>query len=303
MKLFKLEGDVTKEWYLNGVQDDVVQICGDQNSKEILEVNIDCDNICFKENRKIDLDNNRCLETCNNGVFKYEYNDICYTSSCPEDTFNIHCDDDECGNNILMCYDKTPPGYYFNTIENEYYECFHSCKDCFGNGNTTINNCKECKDNFTFLNESSIHNTNCFQTCNYYYYLNGTEYKCTENETCPTISNKLIIDKKKCIEDCKKDDNYKYEFNNICYIKCPNGTYLLEDNDNNICFDKAPDGYYLNLENELIQKCYETCNKCDKSGNQLNNNCIECKTNYSFYINLMGLANCYEICEFYYYFD
>ena len=37
------------------------------------------------------------------------------------------------------------------------------------------------------------------------------------NNECFTGVNKLIIEKKVCIDDCEKDDTYKYEYNNICY--------------------------------------------------------------------------------------
>ena len=74
----------------------------------------------------------------------------------------------------------------------------------------------------------------------------------------------------------------KYEYKNICYQKCPKRTYTLEDKGNNLCYDINPDGYYLDLKNEIYKKCYQTCSKCKVGGNELNNNCIECKVNYTF---------------------
>ena len=57
---------------------------------------------------------------------------------------------------------------------------------------------------------------------------------CTENFTCPKENKNIIIEKKKCINKCKNDDIYKYEYNNTCYKQCPNGTYYK---DNLICYD------------------------------------------------------------------
>ena len=37
------------------------------------------------------------------------------------------------------------------------------------------------------------------------------------NNICFTKTKKIIPKKKKCIDDCKKDDTYIYDFNNICY--------------------------------------------------------------------------------------
>ena len=88
---------------------------------------------------------------------------------------------------------------------------------------------------------------------------------------------KVIEEKNRCIDDCKNDDVYKYEYNNICFEKCPNGTYTLEDKEDNLCYDIIPDGYYLDLKDEKYKKCYKSCNKCIIGGNTFNNNCIESK--------------------------
>ena len=57
--------------------------------------------------------------------------------------------------------------------------------------------------------------SNCYEICNYYHYFDeSNKFYCVK--TCPKKYNKLI-NKKKCIDDCKKDDTFKYDFNNICY--------------------------------------------------------------------------------------
>jgi len=260
-----------------------------------------CSDICFQKNIKIDLINNKCIFPCEYNNYKYIYNDICY-DECPKDTYAIFCDENEC-NNISECYNKNkiPQGYYLDLTDRTYKKCYKNCKSCNGQGNETINNCIKCNNNFTFLNDS-IYKTNCYEKCNYYYYFDElNKYYC--NQTCPDNYKKIIKDKNKCIDKCINDDTYKYEYNNICYIKCPNETYLLENNEYNICFNKTLDGYYLDKESETFKKCYETCNKCDIKGDEFNNNCIECKDNYTFYLNLMNISNCYKKCGYYYYFN
>ena len=49
-------------------------------------------------------------------------------------------------------------------------------------------------------------------------------HNCTLEKKCPEEYNKLIQNKSKCIDDCKKDYTYKYEYNNKCYLSCPKGT-------------------------------------------------------------------------------
>ena len=38
-------------------------------------------------------------------------------------------------------------------------------------------------------------------------------------------NNKIILDKKKCIDNCTNDNLFKFEFNNICYKECPKYSY------------------------------------------------------------------------------
>jgi len=302
LHLFKLDKEVSRSYYDGGMSE-TVKICSDENTNTYLGLTLDCSDTCFQDNIKIGYNFDKCTTSCKNEGYDYEYNNICYSTSCPSVIFPLFCEGEECDANVKMCYDNEPQGYYLYKDNNIYKKCFDNCKSCFGQGNETINNCIECKDNFIFLNDSLI-SSNCYEICNYNYYFDeSNEYHCTKNNICPGIYNKLISNKKKCIDDCKHDNIYKYEFNNSCYKDCPNGTNLLENNEDNICYDQNPDGYYLDLESQIYKKCYETCNKCNIRGNEQNNNCLECIPNYTFYINPMNTSNCYEKCENYYYFD
>ena len=90
------------------------------------------------------------------------------------------------------------------------------------------------------------------------------EYKeCSNN-------NKLISEKNICIEECSKDDIYKYEYKNKCYISCPKDTKSSENNVN-FCELKCSE----NLPYEIIstQQCIENCSIIDLFNNI-------CKLNY-----------------------
>ena len=266
----------------------------DETTKNILLSNkmCNCSDICFENNIKIDY--------CSNNDYKYKYNNNCY-KECPENTYSLFFENNINNDNKIECFDKTPNGYYLDINNKTYKNCFNNCNFCYGEGNETINNCIECNYNYTLINDS-IYKTNCYEKCDYYYYFDElNKYHC--NQTCPEKYYKLIKNKKKCIDNCKNDDIYKYEYNNICYERCPNDTYLIENSKDNICFNKTPDGYYLDKENETFKKCYATCNKCEIKGDKLNNYCIECKVNYTFYVNLMNISNCYKKCDYYYYFN
>ena len=40
-------------------------------------------------------------------------------------------------------------------------------------------------------------------------------------------SKKIVLEKNKCLKNCFEDDKYKYEYENICYTNCPNGTSII----------------------------------------------------------------------------
>ena len=59
----------------------------------------------------------------------------------------------------------------------------------------------------------------------------NTSYNNDCSDICFTASNiKLIPEKNKCVSDCFNDDDYIYEYENICYKSCPNNTHISSDN-------------------------------------------------------------------------
>ena len=176
----------------------------------------DCSDICFKANIKIDLSQNKCVEYCNETINIFEYNKFCY-ESCPSGNPILI-------NDIYTCLNEIPENYYLDANDSIYKECYPTCNKCIEKGDLLNHKCLECKSDFRFLNDSLFVN-NCYINCSYYYYFNElNQYICTESFECSGKFNKLIIDKKQCIDDCKKDNKYKNEYNGICYIQCPNGT-------------------------------------------------------------------------------
>jgi len=68
---------------------------------------------------------------------------------------------------------------------------------------------------------------------------------------------KAIMEKSICIYDCSEDNEYKYEYKNICYKTCPNETYLSENG--KICLIKCP----IDLPFELSGECFSICSARD----------------------------------------
>jgi hypothetical protein len=96
----------------------------------------------------------------------------------------------------------------------------------------------------------------------------------------------LIEEKKRCIDDCSKDNIYRYEYKNKCYIKCPpktkNNNYICEffncslyyNYNQTDCINEIPGGYFLNDSyQKTIEKCHSNCRNCNGYPT-LNNNIL-----------------------------
>ena len=62
-------------------------------------------------------------------------------------------------------------------------------------------------------------------------------------------------------------------------------------------------GYYLDKNDYSYKKCFYRCDKCEMKGDNIINNCMKCNSNYSFGIKMNNFFNCYEKCDYYYFFD
>ena len=182
---------------------------------------------CSNDNiKKINIFNDLCINSCIYYGFEYEYKNICYYE-CPNNTYTLYNNNKNKNNinNSKECFDQIPQGYYLDINEKKYKQCYKYCESCYGEGNETYNNCIQCIGNFSFYNNSE-NVINCYPICNNYYYFNESNaYHCTETLECPEKYNKLILEKKKCIDRCEKDEIYLYEYNKSCYKQRPENIF------------------------------------------------------------------------------
>ena len=108
--------------------------------------------------------------------------------------------------------------------------------------------------------------------------------------------------------EISKCSNYSIEslLDDLC-ISCFNSYYpiyndILNKNSFIKCYNN-PKGYYLDQEDHLYKNCYPNCETCDEKGTDINHNCLLCKNNYIYELNLLNHINCYKICEFYFYYN
>ena len=114
---------------------------------------------------------------------------------------------------------------YFDEINQEFRPCYETCKTCEKPGNKSYQNCITCEPGYKLKPEGNPKN-NCVVDCPYYTYTVYEQYKCIEKLPCPNEYKFFVEQKNKCIDDCKRDSIYKYQYNGKCYKKCP---YDLND--------------------------------------------------------------------------
>ena len=126
------------------------------------------------------------------------------------------------------------------------------------------------------------------------------------SDTCIVETNILIdIVNNQCVESCGN----LFEYKNTCYAICPKDTYgfiydeIPGGENKPICIENKPQGYFLDSKNNILRKCYKTCDYCYGEGRKTYHNCIQCNTNLTFLNNPNYNTSCYQKCPYYYYFD
>ena len=117
----------------------------------------------------------------------------------------------------------------------------------------------------------------CIKDENTRNYLTGSRNDYADN--CFKKYIKIDLSSNICIENCNQCSN-KYEYYNLCFSMCPENTYVIINEF--LCFDKKPKGFYFERSNRKYNQCYIICKDCNKKGNQMNNNCLECKEVMNF---------------------
>ena len=118
------------------------------------------------------------------------------------------------------------------------------------------------------------------------------------------ICNESLINN----NEITKCSNYSIEsiLNDLC-ISCIEPFYPIENDPANKntfikCYNNQK-GYYLDEADKLYKKCYPSCELCGKKGTNPNHKCISCNKDYFYELNVFDWLNCYQNCEFYFYYN
>ena len=193
---FLLEDKICKNYYIYNNNENFTDLPEgyyiiDNNLNYIDKCDIKC-KYCTKES----MQNNSCISCNTNNYYFPKY--------------------DNTNNEFINCYNSNTveEGYFLD--DNIYMPCYPTCKKCTKMGNLTNQECTSCYSNYI------LNKTNCDKICKYYYYFNSlNERKCTSEDKCPEEYSKLIIKEGRCIDDCKNDNIYKFEYENNCYESYP----------------------------------------------------------------------------------
>ena len=148
-------------------------------------------------------------------------------------------------NNINFTGNSTMTSNIDNTMEISYT-----------NNNMVISN-----TNNTIMISDIIEEENCYMNCSKYFYIDNiiNVCFCTKTLECPKQYNKLIEEKRQCINKCEGDEEYKYEFRNKCYKECPPESLNPNDTTINKYYCKAVCPKERPFEILLTQECVDNC--------------------------------------------
>ena len=164
--------------------------------------------------------------TCNEESKKL---DLCLSCNIEQNYYPVNYNNEP--QTYHECFHKTssnPIRFYFEN--DEFKPCYETCLTCIEGGNPKFHKCLSCEFGFKFRPDKNPED-NCIADCLYYYISPFGQYKCLKSLECPSNANLVIKEKSKCIDDCKKDDEYKYQYNGNCLKSCPE----ITENDNYLC--------------------------------------------------------------------
>ncbi len=236
---------------------------------------------CFSDNENHDgyykdEDDNtwkKCYETCSTCSGKY-------SNSCTHCTEGYHFIYNQPG----VCVLDKPDDCYYDEEDDTYKKCYETCSSCSRKGDSNNHFCTECArySNKTFI----------------YHFTYKKEGQCINNKDANEYLDETDNTYKKCYETCATCSKGGNSVNNNCDT-CAPGFKFVKDSNNKNCISKTnpDDGYYYEEGEDIIERCYYTCGKCNKGGNSTNHNCLRCKEGYVALVQTSNYILCIKVEE------
>ena len=252
-----------------------------------------------------------------------------YCSQCKENKKCFICKENylligerEGDDNPIYCLKNSNlDNYYKKEEDNTYYKCSENCLFCTGKDicnkcdelyklkkdnsgceeiipgckiiDPNNHKCKECKDNYYFIDEDNYHCYNdTIDSDKYFTEDNGKNYyscnkviencdKCNGRNECLFCNEGYIFNQFNITCSLEIQGCYKYEINYEYCLQCIDGYYLL-DNDKFKCHNDTldPEKYFTEDEGITYISCGKAINNCEKCENK--NSCLLCKDGYTY---------------------
>ena len=150
-----------------------------------------------------------------------------------------------------------------------------------------------CDEGYIFDNGTCKQNFTCDDKCK-----TCKEEPKEGNQNCLSCKDENdFLQEGNCIKECT--DGF-YDVGNKTCSRCNETCKTCEINSNNCT--SCIDGKYLekNIENNICINCHENCQTCKEGGTDENQNCLTCKNNVPYLINVDGYnKNCVNNCSDY----
>jgi hypothetical protein len=156
------------------------------------------------------------------------------------------------------CFTGDIPFYYFDNTVKIYQNCYKTCGTCKATGDDSNHNCATCNSNYFPIEGNP---KNCYTGAMPGYSLDVSMYK-------------------KCYKSCETCTDKKGTPEDHQCEKCTTG-YLFSPGTKNCFITGLPvPGYIFDAVTGLYTSCFRTCGQCEKLGNEEDNKCFSCATNY-----------------------
>ncbi|KAL4488465.1 hypothetical protein ABPG72_013033 [Tetrahymena utriculariae] len=223
---------------------------------------------CSQCNNNYFLYQNYCYQTCPNGTYPTQNNNISVCLPCT-DPACFQCSKSQC----ILC----SPGYFINI--GICSACDSTCKTCL-NQPKTCTSCDQTK-NLVLSNTSCVSKCGssqyvdpilnkclqCFYSCSSCFGPNSNQcFSCQPNGFYLTNQTQCSI----CDQSCLYCSGPGFD---SC-TQCAPGYYKLGDS---VCVQSCPDGFFLNTSTNQCQSCNQVCYNCN--GPQ-NSDCTSCAAGY-----------------------
>ena len=271
----------------------------------------DCSENWREKRKKINLENDTCVDNCSLINYKFEYDSNCY-KQCPNGTYNNNYLCEKCHPDCKTCDEKyeqentkckscsSPDkflylgncvtncsnGFYYDEKDPSIKKCKCELNKCFICSKESLSDktCITCNEGFYQKYDEYLYNMNndnlfidCYQSPIGYFLDNDAFYKkCYFTcEICNISGNETYHN---CLE-CKSDYNLEILFGEYknCYNNCSNYYYFDKNQNKTFCtkIKKCPEKYNKLIEDK--RECVSECFSNNLYKYEFRNNCyINC---------------------------